>query len=142
MVRIGRPDNGNCRLQKIRNRRSFSHEFRVYANAEIFSDFLATGFLKGGHYDRFCCTGQNGATQNYKVKTALLPKGFTDFLANRTDVAEIQLPVPHTGSTDAKERNVSLQNGFLRIGGRAKAAALVAFSDKFRYSRLHDRTPP
>jgi hypothetical protein len=73
------------------------------------------------------------------VKAVFLAKGLTDFPTDRTDVPEIQLAIPHAGSSHTKERYVTLQNGLLRIRRRAEPAALVALGDKFCHSWLNDR---
>ena len=135
---VGRADDGHGRLQKVRHCRSFAHELRIDADAEVRADAFTAGFFQRWHHDGFRCARQHRAAQHHQMKRILFLQDFADFSANRFDVSEIEFSIAQAGRADTKEGNVAVQNRRFRRTGGMQPAGLMRLGDNFAHPRFHD----
>ncbi len=103
MFRICGANDRHGRLQEIADGRALAHELRIYTDAEIVTELLATGLLQGGHDDGLRRAWQYRAPHDDQVKSVLFPQDLSDFPADRFNMTEVELPISQAWRTNAKK---------------------------------------
>ena len=135
-------DHGERRIPEVLDRRSFTQELRIHRHAEALAVLLARSGFQCRNHRGMRRPREHGAADDDHVVGVLVLEDMADFLADASQVRQVEAAVLPAWRPDAQQRQVGRAHRILGAGGCAQAPRRHSPLQQLLEPRLDDRAAP
>ena len=128
------------RMVVIVDRRAFTQELRIDADAEIGPGLLARTSFQRRNDDFAHRAGQHRAAEDKHRRMFLVAQDLADLFAGTPDIFHVEAAIRQAGCANTDEQQVGIGNGCGGIGRRTKPSGIDLFLDDRADTIFNDRT--